>query len=196
MPRMFKAGQEGATGRPQPGRAGKAIGAVGLVRRRGRVYHPAADMKSWAWRLRSLVLLMAAMSVLNGCGGGSSPASPSAPSAPIDLAGMWAGSASDSSGPGLMSWQLTQSGGSFSGTAVVSDPAGARVAQGTVSGTLSGSALQFSIAVPAGGFNEAACTASVTGSGAATATTITGTYSGTQSCSGAFTSGSLTLSKQ
>ena len=95
-----------------------------------------------------------------------------------------------------MSWQLTQSGSSFSGAAVVSDNAGTRVAQGAVSGTVSGSTFQFSLAIPSGGFDGTACAGSANGSGTATATTITATYSGTQSCGGAFTSGSLTLSKR
>jgi hypothetical protein len=131
------------------------------------------------------------------CSGKSSPSAPSTPSASLNLAGTWAGSASDSSGPGLMTWQLTQSGTAVTGSAVVADSLGVTVARGTLSGTLSGSSLPFTVTIPAGGFDSGpSCTGQFTGTVSATAASMSGSYSGTQSCSGAFSSGTLTLNKQ
>ena len=99
-----------------------------------------------------------------------------------------------------MTWQMTQSGTSFSGTLTMSDtsksgPSGT----GTVSGSVSGTTLQFSLAVPAGGFTGAfaACTATLSGQATVLdSASITGTYSGSGSCSGAVSSGVVTLTKQ
>lgn len=127
------------------------------------------------------------------CGGSPTPPSPA-----VDLTGAWAGSASDSSGPGQMSWQLTQTDTSFSGTMTMTDAGTGVMGQGSVSGTVSGASIHFSIRVAAGGFPSPyeSCTADVTGDGQASSSTITGTYSGSNSCSGAIASGQLTLNKQ
>ena len=125
--------------------------------------------------------------------------SPTQPSGnPANLAGMWSGSASDSSGPGQLTWQLTQTGTSLTGTLVITDTGTGYSGRGTVSGTLSGSSIGFSMSVPSGGFDGpyASCTASLSGDGQATSSSIMGTYSGSNSCSGAIASGQLTLNKQ
>ncbi len=97
-----------------------------------------------------------------------------------------------------MSWQITQTGASFSGTMTMIDTGTRVTGRGTVSGTVSGSSIQFSIAVPAGGFDSpyASCTANVSGTGAVAATSINGNYAGSSSCSGAISSGQFTLNKQ
>ena len=129
------------------------------------------------------------------CKGGSS--TPTGPS-PANISGAWSGSASDSSGPGTMTWQLTQSGSSFSGTLTMRDTTTSVTGRGSVSGTLSGSSLQFSLSVPAGGFDNpyATCTATVSGSGSASPTAITATYTGSSSCTGTIASGQLSLNRQ
>jgi hypothetical protein len=67
---------------------------------------------------------------------------------------------------------------------------------GTLSGTLSGTTLAFTVAVPAGGVSDSpGCTVSLTGTAAVSGATITGTYTGANSCTGAFTDGQLTLTK-
>lgn len=154
------------------------------------------------WRaIRSAVGAMLVLGVA-ACGGGSSgSASPTAPSpaAPaVNLGGAWSGTAKDSSGPGRMTWQLTQSGSTVSGTLTMSDDVTQVTGQGTLSGTLSGSTLQFSLTIPAGGFSgsDSACSLSASGSASASASTISGTFSGTNTCGGSLTGGELTMSKQ
>jgi hypothetical protein len=145
--------------------------------------------------MRALVALLAVAGA--SCAKSSSPAAPSSSSSSLNLSGMWAGSAIDSSGPGLMVWQLTQNGTAVTGSVVIADSSNVTVARGSLSGTLSGSSVQFTITVPAGGFDgNAACTASSNGTATATATSLSGTYSGTQTCSGVFSSGMIALSKQ
>jgi hypothetical protein len=146
--------------------------------------------------VKGLAVIILAIAV-SSCGGGSS--SPSAPSTtPANVNGAWTGSASDSSGPGTMTWQITQSGTSFSGNLTMSDSATNVTGRGSVSGTVSGSTIQFSISVPAGGFDSpyASCSSSVSGSGTVASTSITGTYSGSNTCTGTIGSGQLTLNKQ
>jgi len=119
------------------------------------------------------------------------------PSDPINLSGSWSGSASDSSGPGTIAWQLTQSGSSFSGTLTMTDTSSGAQGRGSVSGMLSDTTVEFAITIPAGGFDEpwAACTAELTGTAKATPSALSGTYTGSNSCTGAVNSGQLTLDK-
>lgn len=147
---------------------------------------------------------LAASALVSGmaCGGshGSpTPTQPASPgSSPVNLTGTWSGSASDSSGPGQMTWQLTQTDSSLSGTVTIIDTGTKLSGRGFVSGTISGSMMPFSISIPGGGFDSPyeSCTASVAGDGQVSGSSITGTYSGSHSCTGAITSGQLTLNKQ
>ena len=97
-----------------------------------------------------------------------------------------------------MSWQLTQTDASVAGPATMIDATGGVNGRGTVSGTLTGSSIRFSMSVPARGFDNpyASCSASVSGEAQASSSSITGTYSGSNSCSGAIASGQFTLNKQ
>jgi hypothetical protein len=150
----------------------------------------------------TLALLFVAAAVACGGNGGSGsptqpPPSPAA-SGPVSLTGSWSGTASDSSGPGQVTWQLTQAGTSFSGTATLTDSSTGLGGRGTVSGTVSNTSIHFSMSIPAGGFDSpyAACTAEVSGDGQVSAASITSTFAGSNSCTGAITSGQLTLNKQ
>jgi hypothetical protein len=150
---------------------------------------------------RGLVPLLALVSAA-ACGGsdGASSASLTQPSVSLadGLTGTWSGSASDSSGPGRMSWQITQTGTSFSGTATLTDSGTALGGRGSVSGTVSNGSIHFSITIPAGGFDSpyASCAGEVSGDGQSSTASIAGTYSGSNSCTGAITSGQLTLNRQ
>jgi hypothetical protein len=97
-----------------------------------------------------------------------------------------------------MTWTLTQSGTSFSGSLSMTDNGSGVRGAGTVSGTVSGNSISFTVAVPAGGFGApyAACTASANGQGTVSGSSLSGSYTGTNSCSGAVASGTVTLSKQ
>ena len=129
---------------------------------------------------------------LAGCG--DNPAAPDI----IVLTGTWAGQVSDSSGPGRISWQLTQSGSVISGSVTIDDPDTSFQARGILSGTVSGSLLRFSLQIPAGGFDDPYrdCTANVAGDAQLTSGSLTGTYSGTNSCTGPISSGQITVVKQ
>ena len=148
------------------------------------------------------VLVVASAVACSGSGGGGGsltqpPPSP-ASSGPVSLTGSWSGTASDSSGPGQVSWQLTQAGTSFSGTATLTDSSTGLGGRGTVSGTVSNTSIHFSMSIPAGGSDSpyTACTAEVSGDGQASAASITSAFAGSNSCTGAITSGQLTLNKQ
>jgi len=145
------------------------------------------------------VLLLVSAGGCSGSDGGSSslPTQPSA-STPGTLTGTWSGSASDSSGPGQMSWQITQSDGSFSGTVTITDGSTSLGGRGSVSGILSNGSIRFSISIPAGGFDSpyASCTAEASGDGQVSTSSITGTYSGSNSCTDTITSGQLSLTRQ
>ena len=150
--------------------------------------------------LRFLVVPVLACAA--GCGSGGPPSSPTQPTTgppPFDLTGKWSGTATDSSGPGQMTWQVTQqSGVMFSGTLTMTDTTARVTGTGTVSGSVSSSSVSFSLAIPAGGFGGtyASCTVSASGTAQASSSQLTGTYAGSNSCTGAITSGQFTLSKQ
>jgi hypothetical protein len=150
--------------------------------------------------LATTVLTLASIAACGGGGSSSSstPNEPSAPSTSVNLSGSWRGAASDSSGPGEIALQVTQTGTALSGSASITLTGSPVTGRGTMSGTLSGSTVHLTITVPAGGFDApyGSCNASVTGDGQASATSITATYTGTNSCSGNVASGQMSLSKQ
>jgi len=80
----------------------------------------------------------------------------------------------------------------------MTDTSTAVTGRGTLSGTVSGSAIHLSLTIPAGGFDVpyAACSASVSGDGQVSGSTITAAYTGTNSCSGAISAGQVTVNKQ
>lgn len=144
-------------------------------------------------RLLFLPLLVLTLTVACKSSSESTPAAPSA--TVLNVAGSWRGTATDSSGPGTISLQITQSGTNLTGTVNMSVTTA--TGKGTLTGTVSGSAIHLTIAIPAGGFDGpfGSCTASVSGDGQASASSITVIYTGTNSCSGPITKGELTLSK-
>jgi len=141
-----------------------------------------------------LAAAIAAM-VVAGCGQ-DSPAAPT--SVELGLEGTWTGAASDSSGPGTMSWSLTPSGTFFSGTVAVTEDSTKVTGRGAVSGSVSGELIDFSLRIDAGGFDSpySDCSATISGTARVTSSQISGTYSGTNSCSGEVASGQLTLNRQ
>jgi hypothetical protein len=143
---------------------------------------------------RQFVPWLCALALTGACKGKSeTPAAPSANT--LNVAGSWRGTATDSSGPGSITMQMTQSGTALSGT--VSMSVTTVTGRGTLTGTVSGSTIRLTITIPAGGFDApfAGCTATVSGDGQASASSISATYTGTNSCSGAITKGELTVTK-
>ena len=133
---------------------------------------------------------------LSGACGGASSSTPAAPSASsVNVAGSWRGTATDSSGEGSLTLQVTQSGTDLSGAVTMSVIT--VTGRGTVTGTVSGSTIRLTITIPAGGFDApfSGCTATVSGDGQASASAINASYTGTNSCSGPVTKGQLTLTK-
>lgn len=118
----------------------------------------------------------------------------------FDLTGAWSGPASDDSGPTTMTWTLTQSGGSITGSFLGVEPPPHRTQyRGTVSGSLSGSSLTYTINVPKGSIvGLPNCFVVIDGSAVASANAIVGTYTGDtgKDCIGAFANGILSLAKQ
>ena len=130
-----------------------------------------------------------------------SPTSPSGngnPTASVTLSGTYAGSVSDSSGAGTMTWTVSQSAGSVTGPVTAKTALGIVVFTGSLAGTLTGASLTFKITVPAGGVSGFPdCNATIDGTAPAVSnSTISGTYTGTSSCAGAFTDGRFNLAKQ
>jgi hypothetical protein len=151
-----------------------------------------ARAASWVMCLLALALLQSA------CGGADSPSAPSAETADISLSGVFSGSGSDSSGPGQMTWTISQSRTTVSGPFVAKTKFGSVTFTGTASGSLSGTTLTFTVTVPTGGVTGLpTCTIAMNGTATGvTSARISGTYSGTNSCTGTFTGGQFTLDKQ
>ena len=154
-----------------------------------------------------LIVSTTALTVLAiSCAG--SPAAPAAPSSqPIAFAGTWNGAGVDSQGATTVTWSLTQTGASVSGTVATQavDPNDGscnschRNKSGAVSGTISGTKLTLTMFFAAGGSDDPtpACSATVTGTASSTGEgALAGEYSGADTCEGPFTNGTLTMTRQ
>jgi len=142
------------------------------------------------------ITLAVAVTLAAACGG-SSPSEPSDPLPVIDLTGTWTGTASDSSGPGTMTWVLARTSSGASGQATTQSPLGTVQLTGTVVLDLNGASATWRLDVPAGGvLGVPTCTVTVTGTATVTTTTISGRYSGTGSCTDPFSDGTIALAKQ
>jgi hypothetical protein len=113
----------------------------------------------------------------------------------LDVTGTWSGPASDEKLTGTMTFNLTQTGGSVTGTVVVrTNPPQVQLANGTITGTMSGATLTYGIDFPnAGGIG---CPVTVNGTANVSAAAISGTYTGIGTCGGPFSGGLISLAKQ
>ena len=131
------------------------------------------------------------------------PAPPTVPSpAVLTVGGTWSGTGSDSFSPELVTWVITQSGATLSGTAALAavDPADGtcgschKVKKGTLTGTLSGSTVTISMKFPAGGDVPAPiCEAELSATGIVADRRITATYTGSDTCEGVYSNGVIDL---
>lgn len=147
-----------------------------------------------------------------GCSGGSSsmPLGPSSTPAAAQtsptssMSGTWVGTASDSSGTMMgsgmtasmmsnMTWQITQTGNTFTGTMQFPGYTGGMM---TVSGAINGSTVTFTMTLSSGGM-MANCTAVANGALDLNAlmTQIHGSYSGSNSCTGMFAGGQMSMTR-
>ncbi len=140
--------------------------------------------------------------------GNTSSMGPTGPTAQTVMTGTWAGSASDSSssmgagslmgqtGMGTMTWPLTQSGSTITGSMSFAGMAGR--SPGAFSGTMFGDDMTFTMDLPNNSMMSTGCTARATGTARVDSTrrTMTGTYIGSNSCTGAFTNGQMTMTRR
>jgi Carboxypeptidase regulatory-like domain/Bacterial Ig-like domain (group 2) len=125
---------------------------------------------------------------------------------PVNLSGTWTGSGSDGLGPGTFTWVLTQSGGSVSGSASmrpVSETDGScaschKVKDGSISGSVSASAISLRMSFALGGSQPTpTCLVvmDVSASGV-TSSSVSGMYNGSDSCEPAVALGSITMTRR
>lgn len=149
-------------------------------------------MRSGVGRLLWVVGIL----VLGSAGCAQSPAAPSAAAATaVDLTGNWAGSASDTSGFGDLRWHVEQTGSTVTGQMDIDDRGMELTGRGRVDGSVLEHKLQFTLTIPAGGFDAPMdrCETTVRGEATVSATSISGTYTGRSSCGGAIYAGQLVL---
>jgi hypothetical protein len=149
---------------------------------------------------RSLFVLPLVLLLSSACVSLTAPASPST-ATPSDLGGTWSGDLNLQGTTARMNWTLTQNGTSVAGPVLVLLPTGIVLLNGSLSGTLSGSRLVYSIAVSPGGIpSQPACTGRLDGTvtetiGAVKA--LEGSYSaGASSCPTPFSGGTFTLNRR
>jgi hypothetical protein len=159
------------------------------------------------------VLAVAILAAL-GCSSPSMPAAPGAPSPPAPtpspaptgtLAGAWTGTGTDPQGAEKMSWMLTQNGSALSGSADLAPLNAAdgscaschKFKSGTITGSVSGSALAVKLTFPSGGDGVPTpmCTISFDASATVDGGRISATYTGDDSCEGPFTGGTFVMSR-
>jgi hypothetical protein len=126
------------------------------------------------------------------------------------MAGTWAGIGLDSSGSmgagsmmgqtdmGTMTWQLTQNGSTVTGPMSFSGAGMQGRMPGSFLGTMSGDDMSFTMDMPSSSMMSSGCSSRATGTAHVNRTTMTmtGTYSGSNSCSGAYTNGQLTMTRR
>ncbi len=143
------------------------------------------------------------------CGGNSSTA-PSGLTPSASMAGTWSGVGLDSSSSlgagsmmgqidmGTMTWQLTQNGSMVTGPMSFSGSGMHGRGSGAFSGIMSGDDMTFTMHLPTGSMMSSGCSSSATGTAHVNRTTMTmtGTYSGSNSCSGAYASGQAMMTRR
>jgi hypothetical protein len=146
-----------------------------------------------------LPILLVCFAAAWGCND-STPGNPG-PVTQATLTGRWTGDLSVQGVTGRMTWTLTQSGTSVTGPITIGLPNGVVLLNGTLSGTLTGTSLDYTIAVAANGVPEQpTCTGQLGG----TMTVTTGTVSTmtgpiavrSTNCSIQFPTSNFTLTKQ
>ena len=146
--------------------------------------------------LATLLCIVAAW----GCNDTSTPSTPGQVSQ-ATVTGRWTGDLTVQGVTGRTTWTLSQTGTSVTGPVTIGLPNGVVLLNGTLSGTLTGTSLDYTIAVAASGVpDQPACTGQLGG----TMTVTTGTVSTmtgpiavrSTNCSIQFPTSNFTLTKQ
>ncbi len=151
-------------------------------------------------KVRLRVAIAAVTLVVVACG------SPTMPSKPLSVAGVWSGTSVDSQGTTVVTWTLSQNGTQVSGTVQTRAPdpddgscnACHRNKSGTFAGAIAGDVLAMNLQFSAGvaGDPTPICSATMVGSAASLAGQLSGAYTGSDSCEGAFLNGTLTMTRK
>ena len=154
-------------------------------------------------------VLLTGTTFLSACGGSSSAVTTApGPTPTLTVSGIWAGSASDSttagvpgqmmgqSGMGTMTWQLTQTGNSVKGSMAFSGMP--TLMPGSIVGTMDADDMTFTADMPMASMMSGRCAATAKGTVHVDrgTMTMTGTYSGSNSCSGAFADGHMDMARR
>jgi len=173
-------------------------------------------------RVSHLSVILAFGVVFAACGGSTSmptsptsvPSLPSSPTGTSTVSGTWVGSAADSSGTtmgmsmgsmgmgmpggsmGNMTWQMTQTGSTFTGTVSFANYHGNSPMQ--VSGTMNGKTGTFTMTMPTGTMPMSGCSGQATGTFDMDDMMVkmTGSYTGSTTCTGPFDHGQMTMIRQ
>ena len=99
-------------------------------------------------------------------------------------------------GMGTMTWSLEQTGSTVTGSVMFAGMQGRM--PGAVSGTMSGDEMTFTMDMPMGSMMSSACSTRAAGTARIdrARTTMAGTYSGSNSCSGSFANGQMTMTRR
>jgi len=164
----------------------------------------------------TLVTAAAIAAMEASCGGGmgmpaANPMSSGAGEPPPTFTGTGMDSNSNTGAPGtgigttVVSWRVTQSGANVSGTVTTqsTDAPGTcaschRSRTGTLSGTVTGTTLNWTATFPADPSHDPTpiCSATLTGTiPDITANSLSGTYSGSDTCEGQYTNGTLAMTR-
>lgn len=159
-----------------------------------------------------LLVTVATILLAVACGAPAHPTTPTpvAPATPapasVDLSGNWTGTSTDSQGITVVTLAIAQAGESISGTVTTRAPdptdgscnACHRNKSGMFTGTLSAGTLTMTMAFAAGvdGDPTPICSATMTGTAAAAAGELTGRYTGSDTCEGAFLDGRMAMTRR
>ena len=110
---------------------------------------------------------------------------------------MGAGSMMGQTDMGTMTWQLTQNGSTVTGPMSFSGSGMQGRMPGSFLGTMSGDDMTFTMDMPTSSMMSSGCSSTATGTAHVdrTTMTMTGAYSGSNSCSGAFATGQMTMTR-
>ena len=136
------------------------------------------------WRLQVVVRALATLLVLlaNACKDGTGPTA--------DVSGSWTGPGSDNSGPGSLTFVLSQDGNQVTGTFTATAAGTGISIYGSITGTVKNSEFTGSVS---GSYSS--CTVSATFSASVSGVGMTGMYHGNNSCTGPVTNGSFNLTR-